>query len=96
MKTSQRIGVIGTGAMGAGIVQGSVLAGRSVEVLDTDGGRISRGRAANSKSLARMLPWAGPSAGAHVMALDRLWDDELRSVARLRPCPRTLPRGHLP
>ena len=54
MTSTQSIGVIGAGTMGAGIAQVCVIAGLSVVMIDIDENRVARGRNTVSSALERM------------------------------------------
>jgi 3-hydroxybutyryl-CoA dehydrogenase len=55
MASLQAVGVIGAGTMGSGIAQTCAVAGLSVALIDIDDAAVSRGRAALSTSLDRLV-----------------------------------------
>ena len=72
MNSTNSIGVIGAGTMGAGIAQICAVAGSTVVMLDVDAARAARGRDAVAGALDRLVTKATLAAGERDAALARL------------------------
>jgi len=72
MTSTQAIGVIGAGIMGAGIAQACLVAGLPVVMIDLDDERLARGRDAIANGLHRLLQKSKLSTSDRDEALARL------------------------
>ena len=88
-ETSQTIGVIGAGAMGAGIAQVAAMAGHPVLLADASAAAIERARAGHTKAMAREVEkgrCTDAEAGAVLARITYVHGADGASLAPFAPC----------
>ena len=83
------VGVIGAGAMGAGIAQVAAVAGHRVVIADNDSAAVARAGASIAKALAREVEKGRMPAGHDTMALERVTfvaDGGMDDLSRFADC----------